>query len=192
MNEFFPQESLKVTSPSLWWDKPAESSVWEHDQPVGEWEKWWLGLDMACDLATFHLWLLSMVLWESIVYIGVTKLSKKRKNCRNIQMMQIKKRYAMRQSFGWQTRSKSPLMLEVQAIFYFFTIVWAEDHQHRFDANVSVCQLTQPSLRQMPLSSLILLSPEFVSFSINYSSNLTTSEVKKRPFYSTAHALLFQ
>lgn len=74
-------------------------------------------------------------------------------------------------------------MLEIHAIFYFFIIGFPKDHHHRFSANVSIRLLTQKS-------RLIYIPPEFFSFSINHSSISTTSEVKKRPFYSTAVLLI--
>lgn len=113
-------------------------------------------------------------------------------------MMHIKKRemyYAQcisHLSGRVSEKVQSGLMLEIHAIFYFFIIGCPKDHQHRFSANVSICLLTQTSLRQMllPKSLIIYIPHEFVSFSINHSSISTTSEVKKQPFYSTAVLLI--
>lgn len=89
-------------------------------------------------------------------------------------------------------QSESGIRLEVHAVFYFFIIGWPKDHQHSFNANVSICLLSQTSLRQilLPKSLIIYVPPEFVSFSTNHSSISTTSEVKKRLFYSNAVLLI--
>lgn len=74
----------------------------------------------------------------------------------------------------------------------FFIVGWPKGHQHRFSANVSVSLPNQTSSRQMlpPKSPIIYVPPEFVSFSWIHSSIPTTTEVKIRPFYSTAMLLI--